>query len=818
MDSIATHIIDQPDSRVAPLINEYFDRRAAGEGITPEAFAGEHPEKADELRPYLAGLSMLERLRPAADEATHASAMAAASAGRPGIEGYELLEEIGRGGMGVVYKALQVSTKRVVALKVMLVGPFASHAALRRFDREVELAARLQHPDIVRVLESGRDNGWKYYAMDYVEGTRLDQFVKATQTDLPSLLAIIERVCKAVDYAHRHGVIHRDLKPANVLLDGDGRPHVLDFGLAKATDRGDPQDTVVSEVSVPGQVVGTLFYLSPEQAVGASEEVDVRTDVYSLGVMFYEAVTGALPFDTDGRPSQVIQRILETPPTAPSSLSKQVNGELETILLKALEKDRDLRYQSAAEFGADIRRYRDGEPILARRPSGLYLLRKKLVKHRWATVLCALAATLVLTGSVAKAWSKRQRIDDARRTALAYQVQLDDGPSSIALGPAKVLHQESPDVSETAIHWAHAQYCNRAVRPHGILFLEGIVRRHPDRWACCLLLAEMHEAAGDPHRAAELTRQAERSAPDTADAWYLRSLATLDAGRAAQCAEEAVALSPSHVLAWHRLAWLRTRSGDLDGAFLCAERLLALGEDPATWTLFMGKILSRQGRFDEAVVAYTKAVDMDAVGGVRLYRAHAYRRLKEFDKAVADYTAIIEPHCDRAEDVWEVYQRATPLWILGRRDEALADYRRVRTALGKPFFSDARSFLILREMGRVQDADRLLESAVKETDDPWLRDILRCLAGQLTPDDLVSVAIERDNPQCLCEAYYYAGEACLLNDDRVEARGFFERCVRTGLEFDPDTALATPMNEFELAQWRLDSIKPDLLAYAPERN
>ena len=193
-------------------------------------------------------------------------------------------------------------------------------------------------------------------------------------------------------------------------------------------------------------------------------------------------------------------------------------------------------------------------------------------------------------------------------------------------------------------------------------------------------------------------------------------------------------------------------------------------------------------------------------GAAQLYRAHSYLCLKDYAKAVEEYTAVIERAGENSADVWHFYQRATPLWILGRTDEALADYRRVRTLLGRPYYSDVRSYIILRGLGRDEDAQRIWDDATRDTDNTWLRRILRCLAGKFPPERLVAGPEGRDSAEQLCEAYYYAGEACLLQDQIPDARQWFEKCIETGIQFDPDITQAVPMNEYALAQWRLASL------------
>jgi len=310
----------------------------------------------------------------------------------PRIRGYEIVGDLGEAGQGRVWRALQLSTHREVALKVPRVDLLRSRKALARFQREIELAARLNHPNIARIYDSGTHRGLYYYAMELIEGMPLDEYVRQRKLSTRQTMTLMQVVCEAVQHAHQNGVIHRDLKPSNILVSEDGRPHVVDFGLAITLSR----DNAFRTVSADGEVTGTPAYMSPEQAAGQHEQLDTRTDVYSLGVVLYELLTGGFPYDVDTSMVETLRHIGETDPIRPSKTVRSLDRDIDTMVLKALAKDPDRRYQSVTELRHDIEAWLAGLPIVARSDSSMYLLRKVIASHRYTSTVVGLLALIVV--------------------------------------------------------------------------------------------------------------------------------------------------------------------------------------------------------------------------------------------------------------------------------------------------------------------------------------------------------------------------------------------------------------------------------------
>jgi serine/threonine protein kinase len=335
------------------------------------------------------------------------------------FEDYKIEGQIGEGGVGTVWKAIQLSTHRQVALKMLGRGSFVSDKARIRFEREVELTARLEHPNIARIYDSGLHRGMHYYTMELFEGEHLDRYIKLNELTQRQILELMLTVCQAVQYAHQRGVIHRDLKPPNIIVTKGDQAHILDFGLAKTYLEGDKTVTV----SLDGDVAGTPAYMSPEQARGDMDALDTRTDVYSLGVILFNVLTDQWPYDISGSHYEVLKNIQEMEPALPSKIIKHFDSDIEAILLKTLAKDPAERYQSAAELAQDIQNRLDGLAITARSVDTLYLLKKMIVRHRKTSIVAGLVLLILLSTSFISVfyyYSARNAIKQLKSEQVAY--------------------------------------------------------------------------------------------------------------------------------------------------------------------------------------------------------------------------------------------------------------------------------------------------------------------------------------------------------------------------------------------------------------
>lgn len=368
------------------------------------------------------------------DSASERYAAAAEAAHLPDVIGtYTIDSIIGEGGMGTVYLARQHNPEREVALKLIRPG-YASRKILRRFALEAQLLGRLQHPGIAQIYEADTFETARgpqpYFAMELVRGLPLDTYASEHRLGTRARFELLAKVADAVQHAHEKGIVHRDLKPGNILVTPEGQPKILDFGVARATDSDIQVTTIQTDV---GQLIGTVPYMSPEQVVGDPGAIDVRSDVYALGVVMYELLAGRLPYDLKQMMIHEAARVIREDDPAPlSSINRTLRGDAETIVAKALEKERGRRYQSAAELASDIRRYLDDKPIVARPPSTVYQLRKfarrnkALVGGVAGMFVVLVAGIIVSTGQAIRATSAEQAARTSLEEAEATVAFLDD--------------------------------------------------------------------------------------------------------------------------------------------------------------------------------------------------------------------------------------------------------------------------------------------------------------------------------------------------------------------------------------------------------
>jgi mono/diheme cytochrome c family protein len=388
--------------------------RQQGQNLSPEELCAEHPQLLARLRQRIRAVQTMEHVLgvdPRDSQATMPSraAVSAQADPLPQIPGYEIVRVIGEGGMGVVYEARQRNLGRTVAVK-MISGVGLGVTQVARFRAEAEASARLQHANFVQIFDVGQVNGRPYYSMEYVDGGSLAQHLTRTRPSPRHAAELVSTLAQAIHAAHACGIVHRDLKPANVMLTAAGIPKIADFGLAKRLDDD-------SGHTRTGEVLGTPSYMAPEQATGQKERIGPATDVYALGAILYELLTGRPPFRGDN-PLDALRQVTTQDPIAPSRLAPSVPRDLEAICLKCLEKEPAARYASAQELADDLQRCLNGQPVKARRLGKIQRTWRWLRRHPQSV---ALAAAIVVIAGLPAFWLFGQYFEERDRSRKAEE-------------------------------------------------------------------------------------------------------------------------------------------------------------------------------------------------------------------------------------------------------------------------------------------------------------------------------------------------------------------------------------------------------------
>ncbi len=631
---------------------------------------------------------------------------------------YRIVRRIATGGMGVVFEAEQSEPKRRVALKLLRGGPLADAFQLRLFRREVESLSRMQDPTIATIHDAGHtDDGLPYFVMELVPGVPLDEWVRRERPDDVKRLSLFVEICGGVDHAHTRGVMHRDLKPANILVDDQGRPKILDFGVARVAD----SDVAVTTISAVGRPVpGTLPYMSPEQVSGPPADVDFRADVYALGVLLFQLLTDRLPFDFDGRSTaESVRMIGEGAPARLRSVRPDLDVDLETIVGAALEKEPERRYRNVAALREDVRRVLADQPILRRPPTTAYQLRKWFARNR-AVATGLVAAMLGLVAFVATLWIANDRL--AQETARAHEAETKaDAEAAHAREEAARSEQAMTFLVDTLRRATPDASRGKQLTVMSILDVTARrgaaeLRDQPS------LLAPLAEMLGSCYLALGQYEEAEQ---------HLRTaLAALDAaGRA----------GPRVARAHNRLAAALAEQHRVEEAIDHFQRSVALWrgigghDDELSQTLKnLGGVLLDQGRQDEAVPLLEEALALGAEDPELVARVQ--RRLGDAGRAETSFRRALEMQIERhGEDHTLVATTRAALAMLlcehGRLDEGVAEWRRclasrlVRLAPDHPVVIATRVNLgvALAESSRTEDARKELEAVLehwRSTDAP----------------------------------------------------------------------------------------------------
>jgi len=724
------------------VLADWQERADQGDELTPDDLLREHPELADELREQFVFLGLLDRARPAAELPDGAPRE---------IGDFRIVRELGRGGMGVVYEAIQESMDRRVALKVLSLTITGSPNAVKRFQREAKAAGRLHHTNIVPIHAMGQYAGYWYYAMELVEGRPLSDVVAqlragdskseeslakaaAGEPTSPTSTAIEELgtntsdrsyfvrvaemfggVADALALAHDEQIVHRDIKPSNLLLDADGTLKIVDFGLARVDDGG-------MTMTMTGDLLGTPAYMSPEQAMAKRMSIDHRTDIYSLGATMYEVLTLRPPFS--GKTLQEIcSQIITKDPANPRRRNARIPRDLETIVLKAMEKDRDKRYASAAELAHDLRRFADGIAVHARRVSPVGRAWRKVKRHKVRSSLVAAVAVLAFAGGwlavhAADEAARRRDLEYARlvtRVELAVGfsggLQRPDEHPDLEPGKQAILELDEAielDPDRPDAYWMRALTPGRTIEQR----LDDIERAHErglSKRSFHLMRAFVLQTySHQPENAKRERDQAVLSGkPSLRDDYFEARLLDLptEFPRALELLDRVIAQSDSQStlrqLAVRCRAWVRMLHEDDSGALQDLHALEAFGQSSSTTQYYIARCWKRLGRKDLAERLFAELIAPNRELGDWGYLHMLSRYWRELDWLDRSTAASLAQYRENTEALnW----RGIALLSLGRHREAIdVHWRAVELDPENPSLR-ANHATALSEAGRYQEA------------------------------------------------------------------------------------------------------------------